>query len=489
MSTINKLKKAGFWQTLQTLVSIISQFVYIGIMARLLSKADFGLMAIAGGFIGIGTIFSEGGMSAALIQRKKITQKHMNAALQGGIIFGFLFFILLFFTAKYIAVYFNQPELTLLIKVIGVNIILHSLSGISMGLLQKYFHFNKTAIVTMASSIIGYAVGVMLAFKNFGVWSLVFATLTTSLLNTIGFFYYAPVRFSLKVHLKEWKELFSFGSGMILLKIANFFNDRGINIILGKILSADLLGVFERTSKIKILPSRYIGKILDTIMFPAMSEIQDEHERLFRIYQQSLGMVNSLLMPVAAFLIFYSKEVVLILLGNDWLEAVLPLQIMFVVLPFSASGRMADSVIRAKGLIYKNVARKYIYVAVLITTTSLGAYFYGVIGAAIGVTFSFLFNYVIMLFLVKRIFKKSITDIFLKPVVEGVKLTAFVLVLIAVLNTLINNWGEQATVLNFLIISGILAAIVLIIVWKKPSLLGHYLHIVINQILFKNKKQ
>lgn len=487
MSTINKLKKAGFWQTLQTLVSLISQFAYIGIMARLLSKADFGLMAIAGAFIGIGTIFSEGGMSAALIQRKNITQKHMNAALQGGILFGFLFFILLFFTAQYIATFFNQPELTLLIKVIGVNIILHSLSGISMGLLQKYFRFNKTAIVTMASSIIGYAVGVILAFQNFGVWSLVFATLTTSLLNTIGFFYYAPVKFSFKVHVKEWKELFSFGSGMILLKIANFFNDRGLNLILGKILTPDLLGIFERTSKIKILPSSYIGKILDTIMFPAMSEIQDEHERLFRIYQQSLGMVNSLLMPIAAFLIFYSKEIVLILLGNDWLEAVLPLQIMFVVLPFSSSGRMADSVIRAKGLIYKNVARKYIYVTVLITTTALGAYFYGVIGAAIGVTFSFLFNYIIMLFLVKRIFRKPITEIFLKPVVEGAKLTAFVLIVIAILNTVLSNWG-QASILNFLIITSIIAAIVLIIIWKKPSLLGHYLLIVINQILFKNKK-
>ena len=487
MSLTNKLKNAGYWQTLQTLITIISQFAYLGVMARLLSKADYGLMAIAGGFIGIGTIFSEGGMSAALIQRKNITQKHMNAALQGGILFGLLFFFLLFFLAKYIAVFFHQPELTLLTKVIGVNIILNSVSGISMGLLEKYFRFNKTAIVTMASSIIGYVVGIVLAFHNYGVWSLVFATLTTSILNTIGFFYYAPVRFSLNVNIKEWKELFSFGSGILLLKTANFFSDRGINLILGKVITSDLLGVFERTSKIKLLPSSYIGKILDTIMFPAMSEIQDEHERLFRIYQQSLGMVNSLLMPISVFLICFSKEIVLILLGNGWEEAVLPLQIMFVVLPFSSSGRMADMVIRAKGLIYKNVVRKYIYVTVLISTTALGAYFYGVTGAAIGVTFSFLFNYVIMLFLVKRIFKKPITEIFLKPVVEGSKLTGFVLLIIFVLNTLLNNW-EQTTILNFLIISCIIAGIILIIVWKKPSLLGHYLYLTISQLFFNKKK-
>ena len=487
MALTNKLKKAGFWQILQTLVILISQFAYIGIMARLLSKSDYGLMAIAGGFIGMGTIFSEGGRGAALIQSKNITPKHRNAALQRGSLVGGLIFTVFYFSSKHIATFFDQPQLDLIIKVIGVNVVLHSVSGISMMLLQKYFQFHKTALVTITSTIIGYITGIILGFKGFGVWSLVIATLTTSLINAVGFLYLVPVKLSLKVNIKEWKELFSFGFGIILLKIANFFHDRGLNLILGKILSADLLGVFERTSKIKILPSSYIGKILDTIMFPAMSEIQDEHERLFRIYQQSLGMVNSLLMPIAAFLIFYSKEIVLILLGNDWLEAVLPLQIMFVVLPFSSSGRMADSVIRAKGLIYKNVARKYIYVTVLITTTALGAYFYGVIGAAIGVTFSFLFNYIIMLFLVKRIFKKPVAEIFLKPVIEGAKLTALVLIIIAILNTVFNNWG-QASILNFLIITSIIAAIVLIIILKKPSLLGHYLHIVINQILFKNKK-
>jgi len=486
MSTIAKLKKAGSWQTLQMMVIVISQFVYIGTMARLLSKADFGLMAIASAFIGFGTIFSEGGMGAALIQRKNITQKHMNAALQSGILIGGLIFTVFFFSSKYIATFFDQPQLDMLIKVIGVNVVLHAVSGTSMMLLQKYFQFHKTALITITSTIIGYIVGILLAFEGYGVWSLVVATLTTSLINAAGFLYLVPVKFSLQVHIKEWKELFSFGSGIILLQFANFFSERGLNLILGKILTVDLLGVFERTSIIKILPSVYIGKILDTIMFPVMSEIQDEHERLFRIYQQSLGMVNSLLMPIAAFLIFYSEEVVLILLGKDWLEAVIPLQIMFLVLPFSSSGRMADSVIRAKGLIYKNVVRKYIYVTVLICTTTLGAYFYGVIGAAIAVTFSMLFNYIIMLFLVKRVFKKPITEIFLKPVIEGVKLTTFVLIIIAILNTLFNNWG-QPSVLNFLIISGIMTSVVLIIVLKKPSLLGHYLHLTINQLLFKGK--
>ncbi|SLM28700.1 membrane hypothetical protein [Desulfamplus magnetovallimortis] len=484
MSILNKLKKAGFWQTTQTVIQVVFQFAYIGVMARLLSKSDFGLMAIAGGFIGMGTIFSEGGMSAALIQRKNITQKHMNAGLQGGILIGGLLFVIFFFSSKYIANFFNQPSLNLLIKVIGINVVLHSISGISMGLLQKYFQFHKIALVNLTSTIVGYIAGIILGLKGFGVWSLVVATLSTSLINTVGFLYLAPVRLSLRVHIKEWKELFSFGFGMILLKIANYFNDRGLNLILGKILDADLLGVFERVSKIKIIPSIYIGKILDTIMFPAMSEIQDEHERLFKIYQHALGVVNSLLMPVAVYLIIFSEEVVLLLLGSNWHEAVLPLQIMFVVIPFSSSGRMADSVIRAKGLIYKNVARKFIYVAVLISTTSLGAYFFGVIGAAIAVTFSFVFNYIIMLFLVKNIFKKSIKEIFFLPVKTGFNLSVMLVPFTALNSIILKNFIHQPIVV-FILITSILSTIMLLIVWKKPTLLGTYLHYTILQLLKK----
>jgi O-antigen/teichoic acid export membrane protein len=217
-------------------------------------------------------------------------------------------------------------------------------------------------------------------------------------------------------------------------------------------------------------------------MFPAMSEIQNEHERLFRIYQNSLGVVNSVLMPVAVFLIFFSKEVVLILLGSKWLEAVLPLQIMFVVLPFSSSGRMADSVIRAKGLVYKNVLRKFIYVIFLLTTVSFGAYCFGIVGASIAVSFSFLFNYVIMLFLVKKIFNKSILEIFFLPVFEGIKISFIVFILIFILSKILNELSNTP-LYNFFIISLCTSMLTIYVAWRNPEMLGKYLNNSIRQLL------
>ncbi|MDY0133177.1 MAG: lipopolysaccharide biosynthesis protein [Desulforegulaceae bacterium] len=486
MTLASKLKSAAFWQTLQIVIQVVAQFAYIATMARLLSKNDFGLMAMAGSFIGIGTIFSEGGMGAALIQRKNITQKHMNAALQGGFVIGFAIFIMLFFSANIIALFFNQPQLEFLIKVIGVNVVLHSISGISISLLEKEFQFKYTASITMVTSVIGYTVGILCGYHNLGVWSLVVASLTTTLLSTIAFFSFAPIKFSFKLHVKEWKELFSFGFGIILLKINNYMGNEGIILVLGKIFTPGLLGVFERAFRIKTLPSMYLGNILDKIMFPAMSEIQDEHDRLFRIYQNSLGVVNSVLMPLAVFLVFFSKEVVLIILGNNWLEAVFPLQIMFIVLPFSSSSRMADSVIRAKGLVYKNSLRKFIYVIFLLVTVSIGAYYFGIVGASIAVSISFLFNYTIMLVLVKRIFNKGIREIFFSPVFAGLKISLVILIIIYIFSKILNGLNETP-LSNFFIISLFTCVLIAFIAWKNPKMLGKYLCGTINQVFIKTK--
>ncbi|MEX0597611.1 MAG: lipopolysaccharide biosynthesis protein, partial [Candidatus Paceibacterota bacterium] len=346
MSLSNKLKKSGFWQSLEVVTLVIVQFSYFAVMARLLDKSDFGLMAIANSIIAFGNIFAESGMGAALIQRKNLNQKHINAALQGSLVIGFFLFIVVYISAPNIAEFFGLPEITSIMKVVAANFFLISLSSVSIGLLHKNFLFKESSIVTILSISTAYGMGVFLAIKGYGVWSLVYASILYAFLKLIGYLKFAPVKLSFKFHLKEWKELFSFGFGMVLLKINNYAASNGLNLVLGKIMSIDVLGVFERTYQLKTMPSSYLGNIIDRILFPAMAEVQDEAERLFKIFTHSLGLVNSILMPVAFYLIFFAEEIVLVMMGSEWSEAVLPLMIMFVVLPFSSSGRMADSVLR-----------------------------------------------------------------------------------------------------------------------------------------------
>jgi O-antigen/teichoic acid export membrane protein len=481
----HKIKNAGIWQALQIAIQVISQFGYMAIMARLLTKSDFGLMALASSFIGFAAIFSEGGMGEALIQKNNISQKHMNAALHASFCIAVILFIVFFLSAEYIAIFFNQPSLKLVIQIIGFTIILNSLGSISSALLQKNFRFQTTSIINIISTVIGYIIGILLAFNNFGIWSLVIATIVRSCISSITLLIASPLEISFKNYLAELKELFSFGFGIILLRINNFIVNQGTNITLGKILQTNQLGVFERTFSIKSLPGSYIGDILDTILFPALSEIQDEKERLFRTFQQTLGIVISLLFPLTIYLIFFSKEIILILLGNNWLEATFPLQIMLISLSLSTCGRMADSVIRAKGLVYRNVVRKMIYAFVLITTLSFGAYFYGIIGAAIAVSISALIDFCIMLFLIKGIFNQSIMKIVQKPIKYGLKISSLVLLEVVIFKLIFYNTNFDS-ILLFSINSIFIISILLVIIWKYPTFLGAYLHDLIIRLFPKN---
>lgn len=474
MSLTNKLKNAGFWQLFQVVSQILIQFIYIAVMARLLTKEDFGVMAIATAFIGLGMVLSTGGMGSALIQRKNITHKHITAALQGSLLLGVIFFAVFFFSSKLIAEFYNEPELELVMKIIGIGVIFNSVSSVSRSILQKTFRFKLTANITVVITFVSYSLGVVLAFINYGVWSLVYASLTLSILTAFVMLYYAPIKFSFIFYYKEFKQLFYYGFGIVLLGLNNYLATGGLNLVLGKIFTPSLLGVFERIYVIKTLPSQYLGNVLDTIMFPVMSEIQDEKEKLFRVYQYSLGIVNTILIPAALFFIFFSKEIVLILLGDKWLEAVIPLQIMFAVLPFSSSGRMADSVVRAKGYIYKNALRKFIYVMVLILSVTVCGKYYGLIGAAIAVTFSYIFNYCLMLYMVRGIFKKSLKEIFWEPVFIGIKLAALVLGLVLIATALLDNW-EHTSIFKFIISTTLVFGVFLLIAWRKPEILGVYL--------------
>lgn len=485
MSLTNKIKSGGFWNLLETIGMVLCQFGYISIMARLLTKADFGLMALATAIIGLGTIITEGGMGAALIHRQNITNRHKNAALLGNFLTGIVFFILAFFLSNTIAHFFAQPELENIIKVIALNFILLSISSVSLNLLYKSLNFKYSSILTLIATVLGYTFGVVLAYNGYGVWSLVFATLLMSAIKAIIFFYFAPIKLRPGWYIKEWKELFAFGSGMILLKFSNYLGNGGINLALGKIFAPSLLGVFERSFQIKTLPSKYLGGILDKVMFPVMSQIQDEEERIFKVYHFGLGFSNSILMPFSVYLIYFSKAIVLILLGKEWMDAVVPLQIMFTILPFSISSRMADSVIRAKGYIYKNVIRKYIYVVVLLTSTIILGYYFGIVGAAIGVTGSYLFNYLLMIFLVKNIFKKNIKEIFYNPLKEAFLLSLYLIVLL-IFNYFIVKLFDESILMNFVISSMTLIGLIAFTLFKRPTLYGDFICNVLKAYQKKN---
>ena len=484
MSLSNKIKHAGKWQSFSVLSLNVLKILYFSIMTRLLFKEDYGLMAIINGIIGIGNIFVLGGMGSALIQRKEINNKHINGALQTSLLLGLILYAFLYIMAPFIASTYNDFRLDNLIKVASLNLILLPLVNISASLLYKYYSFRNVALVDIISNMIGYGTGIYLAMNGHGVWSLVIATLIASLLSSIVLLYLAPIKVSFKVHYEEARQLFGFGFGIVLLSFSSFLSRNGLNLIFGKFFTQDMLGVYERTSRVKEIPSELLARIMNQVMFPVMSEIQDENERLIKIYKFGLGFSNSIMIPATVFLVFFSAEIVQILMGANWPEAVLPLQIMFLILTFSNAGKTTDEVIKAKGLVYKNVTRKYIFTVIIIVLSGFLGYFYGIIGAAIGIVISHFINYVMMIVLVKNVFKGSIGEYFFQPLVAGSRLGLYLGILIFAYKYLFNLWGKTDVTMFIVFTVGMLTLCAGLLKFK-PSVFGQYLELAIKKMLKK----
>ncbi|WP_350291629.1 lipopolysaccharide biosynthesis protein [uncultured Croceitalea sp.] len=482
MSLSDKIKHAGKWQSFSVLSLNVLKILYFSIMTRLLLKEDYGLMAIINAIIGVGNIFIQGGMGTALIQRKEINNKHVNGALQTSLLLALILYAIFYITAPFIASAYNDLRLNNLIKVSSLNLILLALTNISVNLLFKYYFFKNIAIVNIISNIIGYGIGVYLAMNGYGVWSLVIATLIVSLLSATALFYLAPIKISFKVHYKEARQLFSFGFGMILLTFSSFLSRNGLNLIFGKIFAQDMLGVYERASRVKEIPSEFLAKVMNPVMFPMMSEIQDENERLIKIYKFGLGFSNSIMIPTTVFLVFFSAEIVQILMGPNWPEAVLPLKIMFLILTFSNAGKTTDEVIKAKGLVYKNVTRKYIFTVIIIVLSGALGYLYGINGAAVGIVISHFINYLMMIVLVKNVFKGSIGEYFYKPLLAGLRLGMYLGILIFAYKYLFNLWGET-DVTMFVVFTLFLLIVCAGLLKFKPSVFGQYLELAIRNTL------
>jgi O-antigen/teichoic acid export membrane protein len=158
------------------------------------------------------------------------------------------------------------------------------------------------------------------------------------------------------------------------------------------------------------LPGTYLGNILDKVMFPSMARFNDSDTKLYAYYKKGLTFVNAIMFPATLLLILFSREIIYIILGKTWLSTVPSLRILFLCLLFRVAIRMCDSVIRAKGLVYKSAKNKFINALILTVLVYIG-HFWDVNGICIAMAVFSLISYISMSVLVQKSFNKTLGEV------------------------------------------------------------------------------
>ena len=480
-----KLVKSGIWQFSNTIVIVVSQIVCNAIIARYVTKKEFGIMALTNAFINFACFFSEAGMGDALMQRKEseLDPQHKNAALFFSVLFSVIIYFILYFTAPLISGFYddpvitsdlfynNEPILVPVLRILGLSFIFLSLGSSSLNLLQKNFRFKHVFFSDSLSLLVSNILGVVLAINHWGVWSLVYSILFYNVARLIMVWILEPIPIWIGATLRHWKDLFNYGVGLTLIRIYNFVSGFGIMLEIGKLIPIQTLGIFERSYRITNIPVRYLGDMIQKVMMPFMVKINDEDDKLFAFFYRGMSFSNALLVPISIFAFVFCKPIVLILLGSKWSDAVLPMQILFLSLPFRITTKVSDVLMRAKNLVYKNANRKLQYVVVLCVSVFFAAK-WGITGIAIAVSGSAVFSYITMLLTIKRrVFQHGWQKLIINPFKDGAILSVFLVVPAYGIYYLLMLAFDK-DIVAFTILCTLLAAFFGYAFFKKPKLLG-----------------
>ncbi len=464
--------KSGAWQLLNVSVKIVSQFAYYAVMARLLSKSELGIFALLNSFMNFGNMMGDGGMGDALVQRKECDNQHINAAFCSSLGLASVIYIAVFFMAPWAAGFYEQPQLTSSLRIFSIIFLFAAMYSASFAVLQKKFAFKKIFFADGIMLFISNVLGIVLAFHHVGVMSLVYSQLFYFGAELLLLLYYQPIPLKLGFSKQHFKDLIGYGTGLTLIRFNTYIVNFGIILEVGKFVETVALGVFDRSFRIMNIPQRFLYDMVQRVMMPAMVKKTDTAKGTYAVFSKTLSLITSILVPLTVFLIIFSKEVVLILLGKKWLDAIVLLQIFFLNLPMRTSASIGDTLMRVHGLIRLNLIRKVQNSIIICALIFIGFKVNGLIGISWSIFASTVISYFMMMLIIKnKIFTIGWKVLIFRPYYNGLVITIFWVLPLYPLFLAINVFIKD-DVYSFAILCCIAGITALVTFIKKPKLLG-----------------
>jgi len=327
----HKTTKALFWSFVEAVGVRGVQFIIGIVLARLLMPAQFGLIGMLTIFIAVAESFVNSGFGAALIQKRDATQTDICSIFYFNIIVGLVVACLLCLFAPWIAAFYNQPVLTPLTRALSLTIVINSFGLIQNTLLRKRIDFKTQTKVSLIASVPSGIIGVSMAVAGFGVWSLAVQQICSTLFRTLLLWFFNTWRPALIFSLNSLREMFGFGSRLLVSGLLNTIFENIYLLVIGKVFSATDLGFFTRAKTLNDLPSQTLSGMVGRVTFPVFSSIQNEPARLKRGLKKALTALVFVNFPMMIGLAVVARPLVLVLLTEKWAPCIPYLQLLCMV--------------------------------------------------------------------------------------------------------------------------------------------------------------
>ena len=412
MKLNNQVINGVKWTTVGTLAVTISNVLKISILARFLSKDDFGIFAILTFFLGFFNLFSDMGFTTAILHKQNIKKNEYASLYWFNITFCIFLYIILFLITPIISDFYNEPKLDFLIKVLSLSIIINSIGLQFRTIETKNLSFKFINIFDVIASFGSLLFAIWLAVNGYGVLSLVYSIILQYIISNCLLFILGLKNYGLTFYFrfKDLKPFLKIGLFQVGGQSSNFINQNLDVLIIGKIFSQEALGGYSLAKQLVFRPAQVINPILTKVAAPALAKFQDNLELLKENYLKLINIVSSINIITYFLLIVFAPIVVGLFYGSDYTSIVLYVRILCIYMVFRSIGNPIGSLVIATG----RTDIEFLWNTFLLILMPFVVYFgslFGIIGVTISLTVTMMLLFIpSWYFLVRKMTGASLTE-------------------------------------------------------------------------------
>lgn len=383
------------WTTSGAGVQIILRVILMLMLARLIGPEAFGVVGAAVVILTVALVLGQLGLGVALVQRAELETSHIRTAFTLALGWGAALTCAIELIAPAVAAFFGFDGLTDLLRVIAFIPLLNNASLVAEALLQRALAFRKLTIVSVVTFLLSFGiVGLGLAAMGGGVWALAAAYLTEAAFRAVILIAIQPHSKKILLDRAALQDLMAIGGACTTWRLAQATAQSIDNVVVGRWLGAEALGLYGRAYQITSMPNALLGRVLSVVMFPVLSRLQQDLPRLASAYRQTLSVVAVVTLPVVAGVVVLAPELVTVLLGPAWEGLILPLQILAPGIFLRIGFQLNIAAVMAAGVIYPAAWRQSLYALAVFTGALIGQQ-WRLPGVAGGVLCAMLFHFLI----------------------------------------------------------------------------------------------
>lgn len=390
---MQNLKKGMFFTTIGTYSNFIVQLIVNMVLSRLLVPKDYGVVAIMQIFIIFFNLMIETGMGPAIIQNKNLSEEDYKVIFNYSAIFALILSVLFGFLGQILVIIYDNPIYQIITWIQAIAVFFNGLNIVPTALLNKSMKFKLVNFSLVLSNIFSAIVGVSSALLGFGIYSLIFSSITTAAFNFFLNRHFTKINFVNSLNINPLKNIWNFSKNQFAFNFINYFSRNLDNILIGKFMGITNLANYNKAYQLLMLPNQMFLNVINPVLQPVLSEYQNDVIYIRTTYFKIIKLLALFGIPLSVFCSMSSRQIIMVMFGGQWVDAVIPFSILSLTVWCQLTVSTTGAIFQARNQSNLLFFTGFISAIILVSSILIGILFGSLTSVAISLSVGFFIGF------------------------------------------------------------------------------------------------